>query len=349
MAVQWQNFKTLIRDSRKILIASHAKLDGDALGSELALAAALRSLGFFVTVVNPDLPAEMFRFIGKDFEEIRFFDGTKSRESESEVDSRKLLPEEAFEYDTLISVDTSARGQLRSISELIDSGRMKVIVIDHHAVRESLTEHDFSDSSKPAAGCLVMELIENLGVPLTLRENGSSCSIADFLFFAIATDTGWFRFPSVLPETFAQAARLTEVGASTSRLYRFAYENYSPARLKLLGVLAKNSVHDFGGRLACSWLEKSDFEQCGAVMGDTADLVNALLMTAGVEAAVLFTEVPGGFRLNLRSRGELNVGRIAGFFGGGGHKNAAGATVAGRLEEVRRNVLEQFKNEIPEF
>lgn len=339
MAVSWQNFKTLIRDSRRILVSSHAKGDGDALGSELALAVALRSLGFEATVVNPDLPAEIFRFIGKDFNEIRFFDGVKPRTTDVPEDVRRLLPEEAYEYDTLIVVDTSARGQLRSISELVDSNRFRVIVIDHHAVGERLTEHDFSDSRQPAAGCLVMELIESLGVSLSLKEEGSTCSIADYLFFAIATDTGWFRFPSVLPETFSQAARLTAVGASTSRLYRQMNESYSPARLKLLGVLAQNSVLTLDGRLACSWLELHDFERFGATIGDTVDLVNSLLTTGSVEGAVLFTEIPGGFRLNLRSRGEFNVAQVARQLGGGGHKNAAGATVMGTLEEVKQKVL----------
>ncbi len=344
MAVSWQNFKTLIQDSRKILIASHAKGDGDALGSELALAAALRSLGFQATVVNPDLPAETFRFIGKDFDEIRFFDGTKSGTADALDGLRKLLPDEALEYDTLIAVDTSSRSQLRSISELVDSNRFKVIVIDHHAVGEQLSKNDFSDSRQPAAGCLVMELIESLGVSLSLKEEGSSCSIADFLFFAIATDTGWFRFPSVLPETFSQAARLASVGASTSRLYRMMNENYSPARLKLLGVLAQNSVLERGGRLAYSWLETRDFERFEAAAGDSVDLVNSLLTTGGVEAAVLFTEIPGGFRLNLRSRGEFNVAQIARELGGGGHKNAAGAIVRGTLEEVKRKVLGLVKS-----
>ena len=333
----WKKFASLLQDSRSILIASHARADGDALGSELALAAGLRSLGFRVTVVNPDLPSEMFRFMGKDFDAIRFFDGTS--DLGTDPDPRRLSRSEAQTFDTLLIVDTSARSQLRSLSELADSGYFKVLVIDHHAVSDRLTENDFSDASKPAAGCLVMDLLESLEIPLALREEDASCSISDFLFFAIATDTGWFRFPSVLPETLHQAARLMEAGASTSRLYRFACENYAPARMKLMEALGRNFTLECSGKLAYSRLEKKDFDQAGAVMSDTSEMVNQLLTTAGVEAVCLFTQVENGVRLNFRSREKFDVAQLAGQFGGGGHKNASGAFLGTSMTEAQNRVL----------
>lgn len=346
MAVDWQNFQSQIQNSRKILISSHAKADGDALGSELALAAALRSLGFFVTVLNPDAPSSQFRFFGSGFEEIRTFDGMDS-EADPSV-PRRMTWDEIQEYDTLIVADTSSRSQLRKIVELTSCPDLKVLVIDHHAVSDTLTPHNFSDSTQPAAGCLVMELIQFLGVPLSYREEGASCSIADCLFFAIATDTGWFRFPSVLPETMRQAAELMACGASTSRLYRYANENYSTARLKLLGVLAQNCVWECEGRLAYSWIETADFERFGAEMSDTSDLVNSMLTSKGVEVVVLFTEISDGFRLNFRSRGEFSVAETAHLFGGGGHKNAAGASIHEPLEKARELVISAIKEKLGE-
>jgi len=337
MAQCWQKFVSLLQDSRKILISSHARGDGDALGSELALAAALRSLGYTVTVVNPDPPAETFRFLGKDFDAIRFFDGT--RDQASAPDPRKMSRSEAQTYDTLLIVDTSSRSQLRSISELADSGHFKVLVLDHHAFADRLTPHTFSDPSQPAAGCLVMELLESLHVPLTLREEGASCSIADFLFFAIATDTGWFRFPSVRPDTLRQAALLMESGASTARHYRFACENYAPGRMRLLEALSRNFTLECGGRLAYSKLEKKDFNRANAQMSDTAEMVNLLLTTSGVDVACLFTKVENGVRLNFRSRENYDVAQVAGQFGGGGHKNASGAFLGTSMTEAQKRVL----------
>ncbi len=320
----WNKLKTLLKNSSRILVTTHAKCDGDALGSELALAAALRHKGFFVSAVNPDLPADNFQFIGKDFSDIRMYDGSEAKQNEN--CTKKLSPKEAATYDTLIIVDTSARAQLRKMADIADSG-MKTIVIDHHLIADTLTPHTFADASQPAAGSLVMELIEFLGVPLNLCESGSACSIADFLFLAIATDTGWFRFPATQPSTMMQAAKLMAEGASTSRLYQCAYENYSPARLKLLGQTADRSVLECGGRLAYSTLRQEDFVHLSATLNDTTNLVNCMMMTGSVEVAALFTETEKGkIRLNFRSRGSLNVAEIARLYGGGGHKNAAGGT-----------------------
>ncbi len=334
----WKKFRSLLQDSQNILITSHVKADGDALGSEFALAVALRTLGYHVTVVNPDAPADSFQFMGKDYNAVRFYDG---QDNNPDGNPRRFTLPELVEYDTLIIVDTSARTQLRNVADLIDTG-IKTLVIDHHSVADKLTPNDFSDSNQPAAGCLVMELIESLGVPLQTREEGATCSIADFLFFAIATDTGWFRFPSVLPETFQQASRLVVAGASSARFYQSAYENNSPARLKLLGILAQNSVLECDGRLAYSWLSLADFARFGASQNESTNLVNALMMTGSVEVAILFTETDGGIRINFRSRGDYDVAELAHQFGGGGHKNASGATVFGSatLEEVVRQVVE---------
>lgn len=340
MNQDWKKFKNLLRDSRRILISAHVKCDGDALGSELALAAGLRHLGYIVTVVNPDLPSDIFRFIGKDFSLIQMYDGTEGE--------NHLSREDVKSYDTLIIVDTSARTQLKRITDLADSG-MKTLVIDHHSVSDTLTPHTFADASQPAAGCLVMELLESLGVPLGLCESGSSCSVADFLFFAIATDTGWFRFPAVKPETLMQAAKLMAAGASSARLYRSAYENYSPARLKLVGVVAQNACLECGGRLAYSWISRADFERFHASNGETTDIVNILQMTATVEVAVLFTEMGGGkIRLNFRSCGAFNVAEFARSCNGGGHKDAAGGSLELPLEEAVRTVTEALKNRILE-
>lgn len=322
----WKRFKSLLADSSKILISAHRDPDGDALGSELALCFALEKLGYEVTIMNSDLPSAQFGFFGRDFARFRQFDDA---------------PAGFFDaFDTWIVVDTSSLSQLGKMAALVGTG-IRTLVIDHHAVGDRLTEYNFSDARQPAAACLVMELIRKLGIPFDFQPEDSDFSIANCLYFGIATDTGWFRFPSVLPRTLRQAAELIKCGASTADLYRWAYENYSPERLKFMGQVAQTATFAADGKVAYAWLKKNDFRRIGGTQADTKDLVNTLLTTAGVKAAVLFTETSEGIRLNFRSRADYNVAEIARLFGGGGHKNASGATVHKPLKEAIPEVIEK--------
>lgn len=329
----WKRFISLLADSRKILISAHRDPDGDALGSELALCFALEKLGFDVTIMNSDLPSDQFRFLGRDFARLHQFD--------------EAGPGFFDAFDTWIVVDTSSLSQLGKMAALVGTG-IKTLVIDHHAVADRLTKYNFSDATQPAAACLVMELIRKLGVPFDFQPRNSDFSIANCLYFGIATDTGWFRFPSTLPRTLRQAAELIQCGASTADLYRWAYENYTQGRLKLMGQVAQTATLGAGGAVAWAWLAKSDFRKYDAVQGDTKNLVNTLLTTSGVQAAVLFIESPEGIRMNFRSRADYNVAEIARIFGGGGHKNAAGATIRKPLKEAIKEVTEKLIEVISE-
>ncbi|MDO4576143.1 MAG: DHH family phosphoesterase [Planctomycetia bacterium] len=321
----------ILKESRRILISAHAKIDGDGLGSAFALYHALRFRGYTPKILFPDAIPSVFRFIGDDFYKVG-------------VISSEFPEKDADGYDTLIIVDTSSRNQLQKVALLADSPQLKTVVIDHHAVAETLTEHTFADSTAPAAGCLVMELLEQWGVPLDYRADDATLSIAEYLFFAIATDTGWFRFPSVRQETFQQAARLMGAGVVPSKLYVYAYENYSPARLKLCGVVAEHVQYACHGRLAYSWVSQSDFSRLGAQYSETTDLVNTMMMTSGVEVCLLFCEYETGVRVNFRSRSDCNVAEIARSFQGGGHAKAAGATILDTLQNAMEMVLQATQN-----
>ena len=317
--MNWQPFRDRLTLAKRILISAHTKIDGDGLGSEQALAHGLRFLGYDVTVMNPDPLPELFRFIGEDFTQTRYFTET-------------FLEHELAGYDTLIVVDTSAPKQLPGIYEIAQRETLQKLVIDHHAVGGDLTPYAFVDSAAPAAGCLVMSLLQFLGVPLDYQPAGAELSIAEYLFFAIATDTGWFRFPSVQAETFRQAAELMALGVTPARLYVYAFENYSPARIKLTGLVADRAQYACCGAVAYSYLEWADFQRFHAPYGETTDLVNTMMMTAGVDVAILFCEQDNNtVRINFRSRSDFNVAELAKRFGGGGHVKAAGATLPGPL------------------
>ena len=331
--MDWTIFQERLGIAHRILISAHAKIDGDGLGSEFALYHALRYLGYDATILNPDPLPELFRFIGDDFAQARYF-------------TQDFFDGELEEYDTLIGVDTSAPGQIPGVYAITQRPDIQTLVIDHHAVGGDLTPYLFTDATAPAAGALVMPLLKYLGVPLDYQAPGAELSIAEYLFFAIAADTGWFRFPSVRPDTFQQAAELMEHGVRPSRLYVYAFENYSPARIKLMGMVADNARYDCGGIVAYSKIHYADFERLCAPYSETTDLVNVMMMTAGVEIAILFCEQEAGVRINFRSRSDFNVAELAKVFGGGGHVKAAGAFLNDSLENVLHRVLDEVRKRV---
>jgi phosphoesterase RecJ-like protein len=168
--------------------------------------------------------------------------------------------------------------------------------------------------------------------------------MAKVLFAAIATDTGWFRLNSVTEVTFRAVAKLVEAGASPVELFTTLYEQHSLARLKLHGiVLSRITLHD-AGRVASSPISLRDLAESGAETTDTEDVVNRLLTIAGVDVAALFVELePSWIKVSLRSRGKVDVRRVAEQFGGGGHIAAAGIRYKGTLAEAQTAILDAVR------
>ena len=160
------------------------------------------------------------------------------------------------------------------------------------------------------------------------------------LFAAIATDTGWFRFPSVTSDTYRTIARLIDAGVVPSEVYGDLYERDTLGRLKLRGLILSRTITEMDGALVYTSVNKEDFELCGAQPNDTEDAINLTLAIRGTQAAVIFVgQVRGGFKLSFRSRCGLDCNEVARQFGGGGHKAAAGAFLEGTLDDVQGRVL----------
>lgn len=323
MALDWSPLLAILADKKRILITTHARPDGDALGSELALCLALRNRGQDAIIVNVDPVPPQFDFIGEDRHLFRIFG----------VD---FADENLAEVDLAVIVDTSAKKQLPGIYDALSRNNVPLAVIDHHSISDRLTADTFQDATAPAAGCILMDFFDFAHIKITPR-------IAEYLFLAICTDTGWFRFPSMKSETFRQAARLMECGVNPAEMYARVNEWYPFARTKLIGVFASNATREVGGRVIYSWITRNDFQACGADYSETTDMVNLLLSTKGAEVAVAFMEHENGVRINFRSRSEVNVAEIAQIFGGGGHVKAAGAFMEMPLGEVIATVMEEIK------
>ena len=196
------------------------------------------------------------------------------------------------------------------------------------------------DTSAEATGTLVARAIHALGGTFT-RE------VSTGLLTAIAMDTGWFRHPNTKAQTLRTAAELVESGAEIDEVYRLLFERNTLSRLKLLGETLAGLRTDAAGRIAYASVTRDDIERTGAIPQDTEDLVDFTVSIEGVEVGLLFIEqARGGIKLSVRSRNGMDCSRLAGAFGGGGHRAAAGASLPDPLSESVARVLDAVRNEL---
>jgi len=323
MTINWQSFVELVQAHQRFVLTSHIKPDCDALGSELGLAAVLESLGKQVRIVNGDPVPGHLSFIDP--------------ENKIETLGRGVTAEELYASDVMIVVDTSAWNQLGAMADVFREMPGVRVVIDHHASDHDLGAITFKNQRAEATGRLIVEAADALGVALTAR-------MAEPLFAAMATDTGWFRFASVTSETYRVVARLIDAGARPETIYGSLYEQDSLHRLRLRGTILSKTVAELDGRLIYSRVAQADFKALGASPSDTEDVINLLLRVAGTEVAVVFIEqAPETIKVSFRSRSHVDVRQLAEQFGGGGHVAASGATVHEPLAEVERKILDAVR------
>lgn len=292
------------------LVTSHAKPDGDSIGSQVALAAALGALGKTVRIVNCDPPQPS----------LLSFPGVAGIEVASRVEER---------YDAVIAVecpDLSRTG----VSGLEPNF---IINIDHHPGNALYGAVNWFDRGAAACGEMVFDVIGSLGVPLTPE-------MATALYVAILTDTGSFHYSSISPRTFDVCRQLLEAGANPVAIARTVFDDNSVGRIRLSSAALSTMEVDASGRLATMLMTRDMERQTGGRYDDTEGLINVPLTVREIQAVVLFKEAePGVCRVSFRSKGTVDVSEVAKQFGGGGHKNASGCTVAGDLPAVRQQVV----------
>jgi phosphoesterase RecJ-like protein len=205
-----------------------------------------------------------------------------------------------------------------------------VINIDHHPGNQMYGQANWFDLSAAACGEMVFELIQELGVPLTLE-------IATHVYVAILTDTGSFHYSNITPRTFDICRQCMEAGVNPPTVARSIFDSNHLGRLKLFGAVLSNMQLDATGRIATVWVNQQLARECGGTYEDTEGLINLPLTVKEILAVVFFKEHEAGeWRVSLRSKGTIDVNAIAKEFGGGGHKNASGCSASGTLEELRR-------------
>lgn len=317
MTGDWRPFVELVQRHHRFLLTTHVRPDGDGLGSCKALAVALRQLGKQVRVAVPGHVPDRYDFL----------------DPEGDFRSFETLGPEDRAADALVVLDTGTWNQLAGMADFVRQSPAEKAVIDHHVTQDGIADLCLVDTSAEATGRLVFEAVRALGVPPTP-------AVATPLFVALAMDTGWFRHGNTSAATLALAAELVAAGARPDRLYQELYERNTLGRMKLMGLVLERLTRSADGLVAHSAILAGDYVATGAIPPDSEDLVNFTLALKGVAVGLLFMEQPrGGIKVSFRSRGQINIGRVAEQFGGGGHVNAAGAIVTAPLEEVQARVL----------
>jgi phosphoesterase RecJ-like protein len=310
-----------IKTGSKFLVAGHKEPDGDCVGSQLALCSALRRLG------KTALPCSAGPFKRS---EIKSYEGlfTAAPGDQDRENARVIV------------VDCSAPGRTGDLAPFLEG--LPTAVIDHHATGDhpapSAEAPVFLDAAAPSVTFLILHLIEALGERPSREE-------AELLFFGLCTDTGFFRHVDQGgAETFTAAAQLVQAGANPKKTFHAIHGGKSLGSRILMGILLARAEPLFGGRLILSYEQYEETRRFGLEGRDSDSLYQLLQSVAGVEAiAIIRQETPENCTVGLRSRDAVDVSAVAAGFGGGGHKNAAGFSVNGAVEELRPQLIAAFE------
>ena len=302
-----------IAERDRFLLTSHARPDGDAVGSALACCQILREMGKQAEVVLRDGVPRIYR-------PLPF--------AENVVQAERVNGN--YQAAIILECDSIQRTRLLGLEN------QYLINIDHHLSGQRFAHVNWIDPKAVATAELVYRLAREAGVKI-------SPQIATCLYTAVLTDTGSFMFEGVNDHTFGLARELVLAGADPARCARNIYFAHSTAKMRLLGA-ALSSLHR-EGMLAWISVTQQQMEDCGAIEEDCEGLVNYALSIGEVQVAVFFRELPDGrFRLSLRSKGEVNVAAVAQKFGGGGHECASGCAVDGPLAAAVEQILAQLRS-----
>ena len=312
-----QQIVDAVRARRRFVISSHARPDGDSIGSQLAMAYALREMGREVAIVNADpAPPPLMAFPG--------------------VPDIRIAPGVEGEFDAAIIMEC---GDLQRTG-VTGLERFFVVNIDHHPGNTSYGQINWFDPGAAACGEMVFDLVRALDVPLTR-------TIATHIYLAILTDTGSFHYSSISPRTFDICRECLEAGVDPVLVARNVYDSNNMGRLKLFGAVLGAMQIDQTGRIAIVYVDHEMARAAGGTYEDTEGLINLPLTVKEIEAVVFFKQEKGDrYRVSLRSKGNVDIGVIAKEYGGGGHKNAAGCTVSGPIEELQKALVGKIEGAI---
>jgi len=314
-------FGRLLPAARRIVLTTHVNPDGDGLGSELALANHFHATGREAWIVNYSPTPAQYRFLDPDGTRLLLYDPPRHN---------PLLRD----ADLIIVVDTNHPDRLVSMKEAVLSSPAAKVVIDHHLEPDTFAALYVIDDTTCATGEIIFRLLESLGAAHVTPASATA------LYTAIMTDTGSFRYPKTDADVHRIVAQLIECGADPSAIFQQVYEQGPAGRLQLLGEVLAGMHIAHGGRVCALQVTQEMLQRTGTTIADTDAFVPYALSIGGVQIGLMFSEVDGAIKVNFRSKGDIRINELAKLFGGNGHMNAAGASVANRrLKDVVTEVL----------
>lgn len=305
----------VLRNHQSFVLISHVRPDGDAIGSQLALGFSLIAAGKNVRMINEDgLP-----------DNLAFMAGSEKIE---------LPPAEPLDVEVAIALDTATKPRLGDRALHAASKATLWLNIDHHISNPKYGDLNLIDSTSPATGQILYQLITALGLPMPAETR-------DAIYVAVSTDTGSFQYPSTTAKTYELGADLIHRGLDVGTINSNIYDNYPFRRLELMRTLLNTLELSEDGIVANWTMRDQDRINLKLLPEDSEGLIDLIRAIRGVLLAVFFEELPDGkIRISMRSKDRrLDVCQIASEFGGGGHALAAGIRMKGPLEEAKALVL----------
>ncbi len=333
-AVEWSPVIDALLDGQQFVLTTHENSDGDGLGSEIALALILKSLGKEVSVVNPTEVPPNYQFLNNLYK-ISHFDN----KSEEAIQELTLC-------DVVVLLDANLRDRMGSlwphVSFSRELGSQKLVCVDHHLEPDDFTDVMVCENYASSTGELVYGLIYAL--QKRVGRELFTPKVAQALYVAVMTDTGSFRFPKTTPYVYQLAGDLVSKGADAAELYDRIYNSLTPNALKLLGAaLSAITILD-NGKISWLFISQEMIKATESKLFDTDHIIQYLLSVPSVRIAVLMVEMQDGrTKASFRSRGDIYVNQLAKKYGGGGHMNAAGCLFQFSSDKAQMVLLEDLR------
>jgi len=319
----WKLINSFIDQRDNFILTTHISPDGDALGSELALALLLKKLGKQYSIINLSPTSSNYRFLDP--------------EGQIAIYSPEKHLEQLTNIDGVFILDISDWARLRGIGKVIRQLDLPRVCIDHHRPTDTMAEIEIIDTSASCTGELLYDFMTFLNEPCSAR-------IAEALYTCILTDTGSFRFSNTSPRVHQITADLLSIGVNARQIYEQVYETCSQAKMNLMGEVMRAFNYECDGKLAWFIVSRELLQKSGAEIWELETFPEIPKMIAGVEVGLMITEMDRDrTKISLRSKGRIPIIEIAEKFGGGGHKFAAGAVISGIVEQVIGNVISEIK------
>src|SRR2546423_1619728 len=307
----------LIEKKDRFAITSHLRPDGDGLGSSLGLFWLLKSLNKDVEVIMRDPAPHSYQQLPG-------------------AATIRVGPGIGEQFDAVFVIECSDLER----PGLEDLDQQFVVNIDHHSTTDLFGGINWIDSTAAAVGEMIYNLCKATGVRVTKE-------IAECVYTALLTDTGSFHCSNTTERTFKIASELVRIGVKPAKTAEAIFGSYEWPKIELLSHVLSTAKRDATGHVAWMWQTLKMQEQTRAAEEDADGFVNYPLAVGEVEATALFKETaPGIYRTSLRSKGDVNVAKIAEKFGGGGHRNAAGCTLKGNSEQIEQQIVPLLQDAI---